>query len=91
MMLLTANSASLADELAQAGGRDVRRYVNESLARAASERDASGTEALDFVCECGHLSCMEVVSMPLSSFDESSPPGSIVGHDQDAESARTPA
>lgn len=79
-MSLTVDSMSLADELARAGGRKVRRYVNESLSRAARQAGADDLELCDFVCECGHLSCAEVVPMPLSCFDESSRPGSIVGH-----------
>jgi hypothetical protein len=80
MMSLTADSMSIADHIARDGGRQVRRYVNESLSRTAREAGASGLEPFDFVCECGHLSCTTVVRMPLASFDESSPPGAIVGH-----------
>ncbi len=80
-MSLTVDSTSIADEIARAGGRQVRRYVNESLSRTARQAGGSGIEQCDFVCECGSLSCTEVVRMPPSSFDESSPPGSIVGHD----------
>ncbi len=82
-MSLTADSMSIADQIARDGGRQVRRYVNESLSRTAREAGASGLEPCDFVCECGHLSCTAVVRMPLASFDESSPPGSIVGHGED--------
>jgi hypothetical protein len=87
-MSLTADSVSIADEIARAGGRQVRRYVNESLSRTAREAGASGLEPCDFVCECGHLTCTEVVRMPLSSFDESSPPGSIVGHGEGTDDPR---
>ncbi len=86
-----SNSTSIAEERAHAGGRQIRRYVNESLARTAREAGGHGPEPCDFVCECGHLSCTEVVRMPLSSFDESSPPGSIVGHGEGADSPPTPA
>ena len=79
-MSLTEDSTSTADELARAGGRQIRRYVNESLSRAAKEAGASELEPCDFLCECGQLSCTEVVRMPRSSFDESSEPGSIVAH-----------
>ena len=82
-MSLTADSMSIADQIARDGGRQVRRYVNESLSRTAREAGASGLEPCDFVCECGHLSCTAVVRMPLASFDGSSPPGSIAGHGED--------
>jgi hypothetical protein len=80
MMSLTADSMSIADQIARDGGRQVRRYVNESVSRTAREAGANELEPCDFVCECGSLSCTEVVRMPLASFDESSPPGSISGH-----------
>ena len=79
-MSLIEGPTSTADELARAGGRQIRRYVNESLARAAKEARASEHELCDFLCECGQLSCTAVVRMPHSSFDESSEPGSIVAH-----------
>lgn len=90
-MSLTADSMSIADEIARGGGRQVRRYVNESLSLKAREGGSSGSEPCDFVCECGHLSCTEVVRLPLSSFDASSPPGSIVGHGEDANFPPSPA
>jgi len=90
-MSLTANSTSVADEIAREGGRQVRRYVNESLSRTAREAGTSELEPCDFVCECGHLSCTEIVRLPLSSFDESSPPGTIVGHAEGADFPPAPA
>lgn len=66
-MAVTTDRRSVADELARAGGRKIRRYVNESIYRAAKEA----------------LSCSEHVSMALSEFDASSRPGAIVGHEEE--------
>lgn len=82
-MTVTTDGRSVADELARAGGRKIRRYVNESIYRAAKEADASDGAVREFVCECGNLSCSEQVSMALSEFDASSRPGAIVGHEEE--------
>ena len=52
-MSLTADSMSIADQIARDGGRQVRRYVNESVSRTAREAGANELEPCDFVCECG--------------------------------------
>jgi hypothetical protein len=79
-----SNASSTADDLARAGGRKVRRYVNESVYRTAREAGAADLDVRDFVCECGDLSCSELVSLPLWHFDESPSPGSITGHYESA-------
>jgi len=48
--------------------------------RTARDAGADEDAVREFVCECGDLSCSELVSLPLSTFDEASAPGSIVGH-----------
>ena len=79
-MTATSKTQGIADQLARAAGQKVRRYVNESVYRTALDAGANELAVRDFVCECGDLECSELVCMPLSSFDESSRPGSIVGH-----------
>ena len=76
----TSDRISIADELAVAAGRKVRRYVNESVYRTAKDAGAGEFAVRDFVCECGDRSCSELASIPLAHFDESSRPGSIVAH-----------
>ena len=80
-MAATGRRLSLADEIARTGGRKIRRYVNESIYRAATRGELDRQAVFEFVCECGHLDCAEVVRMPLERFDASSSPGAIIAHD----------
>jgi hypothetical protein len=70
----------VADQLANAGGRKVRRYVNESIYRAATRRGFEPSSMRRFMCECGYLDCPELVALRLGDFDDRSRPGSILAH-----------
>ena len=72
----------IADQLAHAGGRKVRRHVNESIYRTAWDAGARAKAKRRFVCECGHLDCPELVVLRLGDFDLGSRPGTILArHD----------
>jgi hypothetical protein len=75
----------IADQLAHAGGRKVRRHVNESIYRTAREAGGDAGTSRRFVCECGHLDCPELVVLRLSEFDLGSRPGTILArHERQA-------
>jgi len=67
------------EEVADAAGRRVRRYVNESI-RAAAIRLGDEFAMWEFMCECGDLGCNETVVLPLSAFDRASEPGAVSAH-----------
>jgi hypothetical protein len=79
-MTFTTDPQTIADELAAAGGRSVRRFVNDSLVDAARDGPDREAAVLELVCECGDLSCTEVVRVPLSAFDRRDELGPIVAH-----------
>lgn len=56
--------------------RQIRIAENESRFRAINDRlerelrsIADAGEALDFVCECGHLSCRESIPVPAGDYE----------------------
>jgi hypothetical protein len=74
----------IADQIAVAGGRKVRRYMNEPTYRAALRQRADENSMHRFMCECGHLDCPELIALRLVDFDERSRPGTIVVADHEA-------
>ena len=75
---MSVTDVPVADQLANAGGRKARRYVNESIYRAATLRGVSPASMPRFMCECGHLDCPELVALRLCDFDARSRPGTIL-------------
>ena len=74
----------IAEQIAHAGGRKVRRYINESTYRAALAQGAGENNMLRFMCECGHVDCRDLVPLRLVDFDECSRPGAIVAPHHEA-------
>jgi hypothetical protein len=72
------NPVETADLLADNGGRLVRRTVNEAIYDEAVLRRLAPDTSLEFVCECGSLTCGETVELRLSQFDPAR--GPIVAH-----------
>lgn len=58
---------------------NVQRFVNDEIARTARRLGARLSSRFEFVCECGDLSCRDVVPMALARYGASAP-GSIVAH-----------
>jgi hypothetical protein len=58
---------------------DVRRYVNDEIARVAARLDPEHSARFACLCECGTLACRAVVSLTLAEFAASAP-GSVVSH-----------
>jgi hypothetical protein len=67
------------EELADAAGRRVRRYVNVSI-HAAAVRLGDEFALWEFMCECGDLGCNETVVLSVSAFDRASEPGAVSAH-----------
>jgi hypothetical protein len=68
------------DEVADQAGRSIRRLANRSIYDQAVELRVADDARVEFLCECGHLECHDVVVFPLSEFDTFSAPGTIVAH-----------
>ena len=68
------------EELADQAGRSIRRLANRSIYVQAVELRVADDAPLELLCECGHLECNAVVTLPLSEFDLTSAPGTIVAH-----------
>ena len=58
---------------------EVRRYVNDEIARVAAPLDPEHSAEFTFLCECGTLACRAVVRLTLAEFAESAA-GSVVAH-----------
>lgn len=58
---------------------EVRRYVNDEIARVGGRFDAEKSSEFEFLCECGSLGCRAVVKLTLAEYGVTSP-GSVVGH-----------
>ena len=65
----------IADQLAHAGGRKVRRYLNRSIYQTALREGGAESSKLRFMCECGDFDCPERVELRLVDFDEHFRPG----------------
>ena len=68
------------EALADAGAQFVRRMANHAIYDAAKRGGADDSATREFLCECGHLECRRMVTLPISGFDPDSPPGTIVSH-----------
>lgn len=68
-----------AEALADAGAQFVRRMANHAIYEAA-KRGGDDSATRDFLCECGHLECRRMVTMPISDFEPTSAPGTVVSH-----------
>lgn len=68
----------IADQLANAAGRKVRRNLNRSIYLKALREGGAESSLLRFTCECGDLDCPEWVELRLVDFDEHSRPGTLV-------------
>jgi hypothetical protein len=79
---VSASSApyDISSELADQGGRSVRRLVNRSIYDRAVQLGVAGDVLMEFLCECGHLECGDLVRLRLTEFDTSSLPGSVTAH-----------
>lgn len=59
----------------------VRRFANEQIARVGrSLDDLDEGHRFEFLCECGDLSCGQLVRMTIEEYRAASSPGSVVGH-----------
>ncbi len=79
MSALSAPS-EISSELADQGGRSVRRLVNRSIYDRAVQLGVADDGPMEFLCECGHLECADLVRLRLTEFDTSSLPGSVTAH-----------
>ncbi len=75
-------------ELADQGGRSVRRLVNRSIYDRAVQLGVGDDVPMEFLCECGHLECAELVRLRLSEFDRLSLPGPVVAHGEPSSLSR---
>ncbi len=72
--------SDISSQLADQGGRSVRRLVNRSIYDRAVQLRVADDVSMDFLCECGDLECAALVSLRLSEFDRLSLPGSVTAH-----------
>ncbi len=79
---MSASSAlsDISSELADQGGRSVRRLVNRSIYDRAVRLGVADDVPMEFLCECGHLECADLVRLRLTEFDTASLPGSVTAH-----------
>lgn len=68
----------IAEQLALAGGRKVRRYLNRSIYQTALRESGAESSKLRFMCECGDFDCPERVELRLVDFDEHFRPGTVL-------------
>lgn len=60
-------------------GVNLRRSVNDEIARVAAGLDGSGGSIFEFFCECGDFTCRGFVRMTLADY-RLTRPGSVVAH-----------
>jgi hypothetical protein len=77
---ISSAPSDISSELADQGGRSVRRLVNQSIYDRAVQFGVADDVPMEFLCECGHLECADLVRLRLTEFDTSSPPGSVTAH-----------
>ena len=76
---MTSTVERMHDSFGADAAVSLRRHVNDEVARTAERYKITEGDRFQFVCECGDLTCRQLVTLTLTGY-AASPPGSVLAH-----------